>query len=96
MVIVQKILLNETQKHSISQASRFKKSMRTELFEQFSRACITYSTNPNGKARTMTLRTHLAQSLLELVTDYITIRYLGTYELNVLEMFKNQLHQKLL
>lgn len=95
LVIVQKILLGETHKYTITRDSKFKKSMYTELFEQFSRACLNYSTNPNGKYRTLTIRYHLAESLLELITRFILIGNLGTYELNLLERFKNQIHQKL-
>ncbi len=72
------------------------KSMRIELFEILSRKCIAYSTNPNGKPRTIELRFHLAAQLLEDVKNAINYDDSGTFEMNKLEIFKNQLHQKLL
>lgn len=72
------------------------KSMIIELFEVLSKKCISYSTNANGKKRDLELRFHLAEKLLELTKTKILERSLGIYELNKLEIFKNELHQKLI
>jgi hypothetical protein len=72
------------------------KSMIIELFEILSKKCIAYSTNANGKKRSLELRFHLAEKLLELAKTELSKRSFGVYENNKLEMFKNELHQKLL
>ena len=72
------------------------KSMRVELFEILARRCVSYSANPNGKPRTITLRYHLAAALLELITTVIKHPSLGIYEKNKLEICKNKLHRLLL
>ncbi|WP_139422997.1 hypothetical protein [Chryseobacterium mulctrae] len=72
------------------------KSMIIELFEILSKKCIAYSTNANGKKRDLELRFHLAEKLLELTKTKLSDRSLGIYENNKLEIFKNELHQKLI
>lgn len=71
------------------------KSMTIELFEILSKRCISYSTNANGKNRSVELRFHLAEKLLDLAKTKLAERCLGVYEQNKLEIFKNDLHQKL-
>lgn len=74
---------------------KVEKSLCLELFEIHCRLCFSYSQNPNGKLRTLTLRYHLADKLLQLVKSTLD-KPLGSFEYNKLDMFKNQLHQKLL
>lgn len=69
-------------------------SMIVELFEILAKRCVGYSANPNGKPRSVTIRFHLAEILLECVSA--SQWSFGPFENNKLEMFKNTLHQKLL
>lgn len=73
---------------------KYHKSVLTELFEIFSRKCIAYTGNANGKPRTLNLRYHLAQEVFSILCEKSL--NIGLYERNKLEIFKNELHQKLL
>lgn len=70
--------------------------MKVELFEILARRCVSYSSNPNGKPRIITLRYHLAAALLELITSGMKHPSLGIYEQNKIEILKNELHRLLL
>ncbi|KMQ70330.1 hypothetical protein ACM44_13005 [Chryseobacterium koreense CCUG 49689] len=70
------------------------KSMRMELFSILTQRCFSYTQNPNGKKLQLTLKYHLAALLYELVTDHN--KFTGIYENNKIEIFKNELHQKLI
>lgn len=94
LFLLHRIVLEQSQQPVVGRRSG--KSMIVELFEIMSKRCIAYTSNPNGKQRTLVLRYHLADKLLELITDTIVKRYYGTYEHNKLEIFKNQLHQEVL
>ena len=72
------------------------KSMKVELFEILSKRCISYSSNPNGKPREISFRYHLADELLKCIIKIMSHPSLGIYEQNKLEMFKNQLFEKLI
>ncbi|MGV4413852.1 hypothetical protein [Chryseobacterium sp. T1] len=78
-----------------NRSQRSDKSMKVELFEIVSKRCISYSLNPNGKKMNMTLKYHLANLIYEILSEK-TKPYGGIYEVNKLDMFKNQLHQQLL
>ena len=93
LFLIHRIVLEKSQNYKINKCTR---SMMVELFEKLSKSCITYTTNPNGKPRTIELRYHLATELLNVVTATLINAHLGTYEHNKVEIFKNQLHQKLL
>lgn len=69
------------------------RSMKIELFTILTQRCFSYTANPNGKKLQLTLKYHLAALLYEIITD---LKFsLGIYEGNKLEIFKNDLHQKL-
>lgn len=70
------------------------KSMRIELFTLLTQRCFSYSQNPNGKKLQLTLKYHLAALLYELLID--NNKFSGIYENNKIELFKNELHQKLI
>ena len=70
------------------------KSMKIELFEILSKRCISYSLNPNGKKLNLTLKYHLVDLIYEILTG-LKQSYGGIYEANKLDMFKNELHQRL-
>lgn len=91
LFLVHKVVLQNTQNLTKNKSG---KSMVIELFERISKTCISYSANANGKKRSVELRYHLAEKLLELVRT--SIGNFGVYENNKLEIFKNELHQKLL
>ena len=93
MFLLHRIVLDNSQ---TTGPRRSCKSMVIELFEKFSKHCISYTGNPNGKPRSIELRYHLADKLLELVKEVMQKASFGTFEHNKLEMFKNDLHQKLL
>lgn len=79
-----------------SRADKIQKSIRWELFQRLSNACMTYTANPNGKARTITMNYHLADRLHDDIVFTLMQNALGFYESNQLEKLKNELHQKLL
>ena len=97
LYLLQKIA--NTQKENVVRNSieaKAMKSMKTELFIILTKRCFVYSENPNGKKLQLTLKYHLAALLYEMITSVIVYRKLGTFEHNKLELFKNELHQKLL
>ena len=71
------------------------KSMLVELFEKLTKACIAYTGNPNGKKRTLELRYHLAEKLVQTVIK-ATENNLPPVEMAKLEIFKNQMYSLLL
>jgi hypothetical protein len=93
LYLIHAIVLKNTQLISTNKSG---KSMCAELFEILAKRCIAYAANPNGKPRSFTLRYHLAEKLLELVKQKMMLGDLGVYENNKLELFKNDLHKKLL
>jgi len=95
LFILHSIIVKECQMIANNRIQRSGKSMRVELFEVLSKRCITYSSHRNGKKTTLTLKYHLASLVYDIVSD-LQFSFGGIYEQNKLEMFKNELHQKLL
>lgn len=93
--ILQQMTLKSKQITGRSKEAKVAQSMRTVLFERLSQACINYTSNPNGKPRTLTLRYHLAMQLLEDIVGLMECKGLGHYEYNKLHIIKNELYQKL-
>lgn len=94
LFLLHKIILDQCQMIANDRARRSGKSMRIELFEILSRRCIVYSSNPNGKNLSLSLKFHLANLIYDILADLRLS--LGIYEANKLEMLKNELHRKLL
>lgn len=69
-------------------------SLMIEVFTQLTNRCMAYQSNPTGKKISMTFKYHLANFIWEQLqkSEFNS----GIYETNKLEMFKNELHQKLL
>lgn len=95
LFLVQKIMLYKTQHVPKNKSEKVRKSIELELFQKLSKKCISYTDNTNGKARSITLKYHLADALLQNLLHQKDL-FLPTYEANKLEMLKNELHQKLL
>ena len=95
LFLLHKIILDSAQMIADNRARRAGKSMRVELFETISKRCITYTSNPNGKDLTITLKYHLASLVYDILED-LKFSYGGIYEANKLDMFRNQLHKLLL
>lgn len=95
LALTHKIITDE---YHLCFTSKSAKSLRVELWEVLSKKCLAYANNPNGQPRTIVLRYHIAEVLLECLVDFQTNRgsMLGFYEQNKIELFKNNLHQKLL
>lgn len=70
--------------------------MDLEIFEVLTKKCFAYQLNPNGKIRTFTLRFHLAQRLFMIAIYNMANYRFGSSEHNKLELFKNEMHQKLI
>lgn len=96
LFLLQKIENKYANLPAMSRADRIQKSIRWELFQKLSRWCVAYTTNPNGKPRTIELNYHLAHRLYDDIFFTLEQRVFGFYEANLLEMLKNTLHQKLL
>lgn len=96
LYLLQQMELHNKQRAEHTQADKFKQSIQLELFEKLSKWCISYSLNPNGKEKKITLKRHLAQQLLDDISDAIIYGNLDLYNKNKLHIIKNQLHQKLL
>lgn len=94
LFLLHKIVNAQCQMIADSIGRKAGKSMRMELFSILTQRCFSYSQNPNGKKLQLTLKYHLAALLYELVTD--NNKFSGIYESNKIELFKNELHQKLL
>lgn len=94
LFLIHKITNDHCQMIAANIGRKTGKSMRMELFSILTHRCFSYTQNPNGKKLQLTLKYHLAALLYEIVTD---LRYsMGIYESNKIEIFKNELHQKLL
>ena len=94
LFLLQKMINNECQIVATSIGRKSGKSMRIELLTLLTQRCFSYSANPNGKKLQLTLKYHLAALIFDIITD---LKFsLGVYEGNKLEIFKNDLHQKLL
>ena len=93
LFLLQKMINNECQIVATSIGRKSGKSMRIELLTLLTQRCFSYSANPNGKKLQLTLKYHLAALVLEIISDQKFS--LGIYEANKLEIFKNDLHQKL-
>ncbi len=96
LFLLQKITLTYKQIQGKDKTGKIAQSIREELFEKLSRSCITYTGNPNGKARELTLRYYLANQIYNDILFTLEQRVFGFYEANKLEILKNELHQKLL
>ena len=94
LFLLHKIINEQCQIIATNIGSKSDKSMRIELFTLFTQRCFSYSQNPNGKKLQFTLKYHLAATLYDLVTNNNKLS--GMYERNKIEIFKNELHQKLL
>lgn len=94
LFLLHKIVNAQCQMIADSIGRKTGRSMRMELFSILTQRCFSYSQNANGKKLQLTLKYHLAALLYELVTDHN--KFSGIYENNKIEMFKNELHQKLL
>lgn len=93
LFLLHKIIAQESQMIATTRARRSGKSMRLELFSQLSQKCISYTAKQNGKKLSLTLKYHLADLVLDIVSD---LQYsLGVYENNKLEILKNELHKML-
>ena len=89
--LVHRIVLGKCQK-IVSTDRPCKKSMHVELWEIFSKKCISYNVNPNGKDRSISLRYHLVNEMYELLLTEINRPSLGVYERNKLDILKNKIH----
>lgn len=96
LYLLQQIELHNKKRAEHSQRDKFTQSIQLELFEKLSKWCISYSLNPNGKEKKITLKRHLAQQLLDDISNAIIYGNLDLYNKNKLHIIKNQLHQKLL
>lgn len=94
LFLLHRIILENCQMIANDRFQRSGKSMRVELFEILSKRCIAYTSNPNGKKLNLALKYHLASLVYDILQD-LKIQF-AIYEANKLDMFKNQLHQKLL
>ena len=95
LFLLHKIVLDSAQMIADNKARRIGKSMRIELFDTISKRCIAYTSNPNGKDLSITLKYHLVSLVYDILEDrkfYPT----GICEVNKLDMLKNKLHQQLL
>ena len=94
LFLLHKMINSECQMIADNIGRKSKKSLRLELFAIFTQRCFSYSQNANGKKLSITLKYHLAAVLYEVLVDARI--WAGIYESNKIEMFKNELHQKLL
>jgi len=95
LFLVHSILVLKRNVFSTNLTEKVNKSMTSELFEVITKRCFSYTSNPNGKKISLTIRFHLANFLCDIIMKQNKTA-LGNYEQNKLEMFKNDLHQKLL
>lgn len=92
LFLLHQLVLSELQKSK----NKVDRSMKQELFEELYRRCKSYTRNPNGKPRALSLWYHLAECLFSIVMNHHNSPYLGAYENNQLELIKNELHKKML
>ncbi|SDE75425.1 hypothetical protein [Riemerella columbipharyngis] len=96
MFLLHKIILAECQKVAYQRQMKVKLSIMQELFQSLSNRCIAYTSNPNGKERVLTLKYYQADCLFDILCSRLNGRLYGSYELNTMELIKNELHQKLM
>lgn len=96
LFLIQKIELTYSNLNAKSREERIQKSIRQDLFEKLSRACISYTANPNGKERSITLKYYLAHRLFDDIVFTLEQKAFEVYETCKLDKLKNELHQKLL
>lgn len=96
LFIIQKMALARTQVVAKSSLDRFNLSLVNELFQTLSKKCISYTANPNGKERKISLKYHMAYVLLQILCEELQRKYLPPYEHNRIDMLKNDLHKKLM
>lgn len=94
LFLLHKIANTQTQGTVNSMDAKAMKSMKIELFTILTQRCFSYSQNPNGKKLQLTLKYHLAFVLQEMILGLRIAS--GIYENNKIDLFKNDLHQKLL
>ena len=94
LYLLHKIIMDQCQMIPQTRHGKTSKSMKVELFEILSKRCIAYSLNPNVKKMTLTLKYHLVDLIYEILSG-LKQSYGGIYEANKLDMFKNELHQRL-
>jgi len=95
LFLLQSILVLKRSIFARTLEEKVNQSMTLELFEVITKRCFTYSLNRNGKNISCQLKFHLAKLLLDLVVTQNKTAF-GNYEQNKLEIFKNELHQKLI
>lgn len=93
--LIHQLTLIECRSKAYNHSDKCKKSLCMELFEILAKKCISYTKNPNGKPRILSLKYHLAYYLYELLMAENYYRILSIYEANKLDMLKNNLHQLL-
>ena len=95
LFLLQKVILDSAQIIADTKGRKIGKSMRVELFDTVSKRCISYTSNPNGKDLSLTLKYHLANEVHDILQER---KYYpaGIYESNKLDILKNKLHQQLL
>lgn len=97
LFLLHKIANDQTQVMANSIEAKAMKSMRIELFTILTQRCFSYSQNPNGKKLQLTLKYHLAAMIYDIITDMRFSGFCGgIYENNKIDLFKNELHPKLL
>lgn len=90
--LMHRLILDKCQMIDYGIPARCGKSMLVELWEIFSKKCISYNVNPNGKDRSLSLRYHLVNEMYELLLAEINHPSLGVYECNKLDILKNKIH----
>lgn len=98
LFLLHKIANDQTQVMAASSIeTKAMKSMRIELFTILTQRCFSYRKNPNGKKLQLTLKYHLAAMIYEIILDYRFSGFGGgIYENNKIDLFKTELHPKLL
>ncbi len=91
LVLLQRIILISCQVAN----DRFSQSLRSELWEAVTKKCINYTQKPDGKCKKISLRYHLAHTLLVCGREFLQHRSLDAYEENQLQSLLNELDQKL-
>lgn len=91
LVLLQRIILISCQVAN----DRFSQSLRSELWEVLTKKCINYTQRPDGKGKKISLRYHIAHTLLVCGREFLQHRGLDAYEENQLQSLLNELDQKL-
>jgi len=95
LFLIQSILVLKRNIFPRSKEEKVNQSMTLELFDVISKRCFSYCSNPNGNKLSLGLKFHIASLLLDIILNQNKTAF-GNYEQNKLEIFKNELHQKLI